>query len=249
MAEHLTAFYEFGPFRLDVMERSLLRNGERVPLTPRTFETLLVLVRNRGRVVEKQELMDALWPDSDVEENNLNQSISAVRKALGESASEQRYIKTIARCGYRFVAEVRVVRADAVRMVEGQDASPANDEEYKGPSTQSVAETSLIREVPQVEGRQDEPRRWHLSKRILIVISMLALCLMTELVVLRTTRRSEQHTDPSGETVVGASAHNEKVEVEVWWPKDGVRVSGLQPFKAIATNLSLPEYTMYWQVD
>ena len=94
----------FGPFTLDPDRRVLLREGAPVALTPKTFETLALLVRNSGRVVGKAELMDALWPDAVVEENNLNQQISALRKALGDRAEEGRYIKTIPGHGYRFIA-------------------------------------------------------------------------------------------------------------------------------------------------
>ena len=94
----------FGPFTLDLDRRVLLREGAPVALTPKTFETLALLVRNSGRVVGKAELMDALWPDAVVEENNLNQQISALRKALGDRAEEGRYIKTIPGHGYRFIA-------------------------------------------------------------------------------------------------------------------------------------------------
>ncbi|HYO63884.1 MAG TPA: winged helix-turn-helix domain-containing protein [Pyrinomonadaceae bacterium] len=101
------AFYEFGPFRLDAVRSLLLRGGEHVPLSPKAFETLLVLVRNRGRVVRKDELIRTIWPDSYVEEGNLTQNIFVLRKALGEGASEHRYIVTIPGQGYRFVAPVR----------------------------------------------------------------------------------------------------------------------------------------------
>jgi DNA-binding winged helix-turn-helix (wHTH) protein/TolB-like protein/Tfp pilus assembly protein PilF len=94
----------FGPFTLDMDRRVLLREGTPVQLTPKTYETLALLVRNSGRVVEKSELMDALWPDAVVEENNLNQQISALRKVLGDRAEEGRYIKTVPGHGYRFVA-------------------------------------------------------------------------------------------------------------------------------------------------
>jgi hypothetical protein len=91
--------------------------------------------------------------------------------------------------------------------------------------------------------------KWHLSKRGLTVIAVSALCAAVGFVVMRTIMRPVEHTNPSGERVVGAIWRGEKVEVDVWWPKDGARVSGMQPFKAITTELSLPEYTMYWQVD
>lgn len=252
MAEHLTAFYEFGPFRLDVRERSLLRGGEQVALTPRTFETLLVLVRNRDRVVEKQELMDTLWPDSDVEENNLNQSISAVRKALGERAGEQRYIKTITRLGYRFVAPVLEVRADpdnTATVTERQDPSPSLADEYQGTTAKHYAEPDPARGAPQIDDGRSDAHGRRFSKRTLIVAAVLALCAVTGVVLLRTARRSEEYTNPSEMRVVSAGPYGEKVEVEVWWPKDRVRVSGMQPFKAIATGLPLHEYTMFWQVD
>lgn len=96
--------YEFGSFRLDPAERKLLRDGEPVPLTPKAFETLLLLVERGGRLVEKDELMRALWPDASVEESNLTNSIYALRKALGGG---QGYIETVPKHGYRFIAEVR----------------------------------------------------------------------------------------------------------------------------------------------
>ena len=99
---------KFDQFTIDPERRRLLRAGEPVPLTPKTFDTLLTLVRERGRVVEKSELMQLLWPDTAVEENNLSQQISAARKALGERSDEGRYIRTVPGRGYRFVAEVVV---------------------------------------------------------------------------------------------------------------------------------------------
>lgn len=103
-SEHL---YEFGPFRLDPVERLLLRNGERVALTPKVFETLLALIQQRGHLVEKDRLMKLVWPDSFVEEANLTNNISTLRKALGEGESGETYIETIPRIGYRFTAQVR----------------------------------------------------------------------------------------------------------------------------------------------
>lgn len=99
---------EFGDFRLDVEERLLSRrDGTPVPLTPRVFETLRYLVDHRGRVAGKQSLMDAVWPDCTVEENNLAQNISTLRRAFGDSPGSQRYIATVPGRGYRFIPEVR----------------------------------------------------------------------------------------------------------------------------------------------
>ena len=100
--------YRFGPFRLDVAERRLLRNGEPIPLRLKVFDTLRVLIENAGRLVTKEELLQAIWPDTAVEENNLNHNVSVLRKMLGERATGQAFIETVPRVGYRFVAPVEV---------------------------------------------------------------------------------------------------------------------------------------------
>ena len=87
--------YEFSPFVLDTMQHALLRDGNPVALTPKTYDMLLLLIRNSGRMLSKEELMKALWPDSFVDESNLTQQISMIRRALGDSASEPRYIVTV----------------------------------------------------------------------------------------------------------------------------------------------------------
>ena len=99
-------FYEFGRFRLSTAERVLLRQGELVPLTPKVFDILLALVENGGRLVEKDDLMKRVWPDTFVEEGNLTQNISLLRKALGDGIAGQQFIETIPRRGYRFVTPV-----------------------------------------------------------------------------------------------------------------------------------------------
>jgi DNA-binding winged helix-turn-helix (wHTH) protein len=79
--------YEFGPFRLDTAQHCLLRDGQPVPLSPKVFDLLEVLVRSSGRLVEKEELLKEVWPDSFVEEGNLNRNVSILRKVLGEDSS------------------------------------------------------------------------------------------------------------------------------------------------------------------
>ena len=107
MSQQSECSYEFGSFRIDAVKRLLLRDGEPVPLTSKSLDTLLVLVEHRGQVVNKEELMNKLWPDTAVEENNLTQQISVLRKTLGERAGEHRYVVTVPGRGYSFVAEVR----------------------------------------------------------------------------------------------------------------------------------------------
>ncbi|MGH2399470.1 MAG: alpha/beta fold hydrolase, partial [bacterium] len=101
--------YEFGPFRLEVAERRLLRQGRPVSVQGKLFDMLLVLVRNSGRLLEKEAIMQAVWPDAHVEETNLPHNVSMLRKILGETR-RVRYVETVPKHGYRFVAAVREVR-------------------------------------------------------------------------------------------------------------------------------------------
>jgi len=101
-------FYFFGVFRIDLTERILSGPDGPVPLTPKAFDTLVVLVQNPGHIVTQEELMRRVWPDSFVEENNLAQNISVLRKVLNEEGPEQNYIETVAKRGYRFKSEVTV---------------------------------------------------------------------------------------------------------------------------------------------
>src|SRR4051812_14058964 len=117
MERHSPQLYEFGPYRLDTAERLLLREGRPVPLTPKVFETLIVLVERRGRLVEKEELMKTVWPDSFVEEANLTNNVSILRKTLGEAPDGEVYIETVPKRGYRFAAPVKQQPAADVEMV------------------------------------------------------------------------------------------------------------------------------------
>src|SRR5437016_11719563 len=109
--------YQFGPYRLDLNEGRLLRNGEPVPLTPKAFATLVVLVQRSGRLVEKNELMKLLWPDSFVEESNLNQHVWTLRRTLGENKAGHEYIETVPKRGYRFMAEVQHIGHESFELV------------------------------------------------------------------------------------------------------------------------------------
>ncbi len=104
--------YHFGRFRLKVAERVLLREGEPVPLTPKVFDILLTLVENGGQLVAKDDLMRRVWPNTFVEEGNLTQNISLLRKALGETPGGVQFIETVPRRGYRFVAEITETGGD-----------------------------------------------------------------------------------------------------------------------------------------
>src|SRR5215210_7197743 len=107
MKEQNEGLFDFESFRLDSLKRQLRRDGQVIPLTSKAFTALLILVSRRGEIVTKDELMNTLWFDTAVEENNLTQQISTLRKRLGEKKDEHRFIVTVPGQGYSFVAPVK----------------------------------------------------------------------------------------------------------------------------------------------
>jgi DNA-binding winged helix-turn-helix (wHTH) protein/tetratricopeptide (TPR) repeat protein len=134
--------YEFGPFRLDIAERKLLRDGEGIPLQPKAFDLLHVLVEHHGHLLEKDELLKVVWPDTIVEEVNLANNISVLRKALGEDGNGQRFIETVPRRGYRFIAGVRQI----------QHATVEEDPPIAIPAAEPLSPT-MPRAVPERSGQ------------------------------------------------------------------------------------------------
>lgn len=116
---HHNLYYEFGPYQLNVNTRLLKRAGETVSLTPKAAEILVLLVTRAGQLVEKDELLKEIWPDTFVEEANLSQNIFYLRKALGDDRAGPKYIETVTRRGYRFIATVRVVEAEENHLSNG----------------------------------------------------------------------------------------------------------------------------------
>jgi Tol biopolymer transport system component/DNA-binding winged helix-turn-helix (wHTH) protein len=115
--------YEFGPFRIDAIKRLLLRESELVPLTPKAFDLLLALVENRGRVIEKDELMNKVWAGTVVEESNIAHHISALRKALDDNHGKRRYIVTVPGRGYSFVADMRPMEVEGADLLVAKRTS------------------------------------------------------------------------------------------------------------------------------
>ena len=116
--ERLYRVYEFGPFRLEEQERRLLCDGETVTLRPKLFDTLLLMVKNAGHLLERQQILEEIWPGTVVEESNLTHNVSLLRRCLSGPDTEDAYIETVPRRGYRFVAQVSVCDADPVAGVE-----------------------------------------------------------------------------------------------------------------------------------
>jgi DNA-binding winged helix-turn-helix (wHTH) protein/TolB-like protein/Tfp pilus assembly protein PilF len=140
-------FYEFGPFRLDADRHRLLRDGAIVPLPPKALEALTVLIKQPGVLLEREELMQAVWADTFVEDANLTVAISHLRKALGQNGDSVEYIETIPRVGYRFVADVREIRQDATPLIVEKHtlSQTVIEEEVVDDSTASTISTVTIR--------------------------------------------------------------------------------------------------------
>src|SRR4030095_12745513 len=119
MSSLTNQLYRFGDFTLDLDQRVLSRAARPVPLTPKVFDTLQILVEYRGRIVEKDELMRRLWPDTFVEGANITHNIQQQKKFLNECARNPRYVGTVARRGYRFIADIETLPSE-----NGQASSP-----------------------------------------------------------------------------------------------------------------------------
>jgi len=169
--------FEFGPFRLDTAERMLLRDGQRVALTPKVFETLAALVENRGHLIAKEELMKQVWPDSFVEESNLTNNISTLRKALGDGEDGANYIETIPKIGYRFTAPVRelpglvtelVVEKHSLTRIETEDS------EVEIPSTRVNTPKSATNMIPSEQVNPRPQRKAIIAAFVVVTATVVA---------------------------------------------------------------------------
>lgn len=149
--------YQFDQFRVDPIRRLLLRDGEVVPVTPKMFSILLVLLERRGEVVEKKELLEQVWPDTAVTEANLTQNVSTLRKALGERASDRRYVVTLPGRGYSFVGDVVEVQAEpgAPEPVSSSQPEETSDEASPGPAPAGTG-VSFEERVPEAASSSPE---------------------------------------------------------------------------------------------
>ncbi|HXM43063.1 MAG TPA: winged helix-turn-helix domain-containing protein [Bryobacteraceae bacterium] len=152
--------YEFGPFRVDPQKRLLLQDGRPVPLTGKALDILLALLECHGEILTKDELIGRVWPDTVVEEGNLGRNISSLRKALDESPDEHRYIVTLARRGYRFVADVRERWEE-----NGIAAGPAEVKPFPAPGVGALPPAST------------SPRRWRRWSMV-APVTLLALLIL-----------------------------------------------------------------------
>jgi predicted ATPase/DNA-binding winged helix-turn-helix (wHTH) protein len=146
MSERVNDLYAFGPFLLDAVNGLLLHEGKSLLITPKAFDTLLVLVQENGRVLSKDELMQRIWPNVTVEENNLTQNISTLRKVLREVQDGQQYIETIPKRGYRFIYKVEKLAYDSADTAQGHIRSnPENSASLKSLILQMLDKDPYLR--------------------------------------------------------------------------------------------------------
>jgi DNA-binding winged helix-turn-helix (wHTH) protein/tetratricopeptide (TPR) repeat protein len=202
--------YEFGGFRVDPARRRLLRGSEQVALTPKAFSILLVLLEKRGEVVEKEDLIQAVWPDTFVTEANLTQNVSSLRKALGERANDHRFVVTVPGRGYSFVAEV----VEAPRESTGEFLIAS----LLPPTPPAVAPASLpdLPDLPEPEPAAGEtaapqPVKPFLAprgrRRFLFAGLLLGLLLAAALAGLYLLYRQRQEASPAGRRASAAAVN------------------------------------------
>ena len=170
MDQFQVKIYEFDDFRVDAGSRLLTKNGEQISLTPKVFDTLLYLVENSGKVIEKEELMSAIWTDTIVEENNLSQNISILRRILGEKRGEHRFIATIPGHGFKFVADVR--RSEPSAVADGLTSGEFQISDAKLQiKNQSEIENlkSEITEIPNPKSKIQNPKTYAFIAVLLLI--------------------------------------------------------------------------------
>jgi TolB-like protein/DNA-binding winged helix-turn-helix (wHTH) protein/Tfp pilus assembly protein PilF len=228
-SQHL---YDFGPYRLDTAEQLLLRDGERVPLTPKAFETLVVLVERNGHLVEKDELMKLVWSDAFVEESNLTNNVYALRKMLGPGENGRSYIETVPKRGYRFTAPVRELSAEAL-VVEKRTLTRVVTEETVAeagsPEPMIGASEALAVAQARVHDKPTSKLRW-----FLIILSTIALGIAGFFIY-----RSRTPVPPSQiQSIAVLPFKNESGNPEVDYLSDGVTESLINSLSQLS-NLSV----------
>lgn len=252
--EHL---YRFGEFTLDADQKVLLRGGKPLPLAPKVFDTLIVLVENSGRIATKEELMNRLWPDSFVEESNLTFNIQQLRKSLGDNARKPVYIETVARRGYRFIAAIEEVRNDncltpshsphqfeasagyearAVQGFNGASAAPVSEAVIKlsEPSVHQESPNALVSSLVTSTSRR---------KRLLALMTALAVLLVGAGLVVG--KLSKQH--PAGLKKVDGKAPLTPLKIERLTQTGASKLVAISPDgKYLAYTRSIQNRTAIW---
>ena len=252
MSKQVKQLYEFGPFCLDPVEHTLFRDGRPIPLRPKVFDLLLVLVENRGHLLDKDQLMSAVWAEQFVEEGNLNKNISMLRQALGESDSGAGFIETVPKRGYRFIADVREVNKPEATLSQAP-ARPTD--EHQQPRETSEQQLPLS---PATQARAKRINRYWIAY---VVVPVLVLAAIVYVVLIR--QRSHSAT-PAVRSIVVLPFQNLSGDASQDYLVDGVTdalIGDLAQIGALrvisrtsamhykGTNKSLPEIAKELNVD
>ena len=250
MSKQINQIYEFGDFRLETAEQLLLHRGQPISLTPKAFDTLLVLVQSSGHLVEKDELMKRVWADAFVEEANLARNVWALRKTLEDDNGEHRYIETVPKRGYRFIAPVReVASADTGVLIQRRvRARIVSEEEETSEEPQvrtkptippgSVVETRGPMTALSLSTPRNRKRRNAALGLLAIAILIVAVAIPT--VVIRNARSGS--TSKTIESVAVLPFNNLSNDPELDYLSEGItenlinRLSQVSRLKIIAHN-------------
>src|SRR5687768_14017549 len=172
LSEEKSRLYEFGPFRLDSARRLLLRDDEPIGLTAKAFDILLVLVERSGRIVAKEDLIKRVWPDVVVRESTLAQNIFTLRKTLGEDSHENRFIETVPKFGYRFVADVREVTDYDVALA-GREQTTSEPAREKAITSEEIDGSKPAKAIPaKAISAKAIPAKAGLSKALVVALAI-----------------------------------------------------------------------------
>lgn len=246
MSKRARHFYEFGPFCLDVSEHTLLRDGQPIPIRPKMFDLLLVLIENHGHLVDKEQLMSSVWTEQFVEEGNLTKNISMLRRALGDGNDGQKFIETVPKRGFRFVGDVRQVSDLPTGQTESTQVVPAEVE----PS--DFQETSIRAPIP-----RSFSRNW-------LAIAFIGMLVVAAIVYLASIRKPRNATTPTITSIVVLPLQNLSGDPNQDYFVDGMTdaligdLAQLGALRVISrtsamhykgTNKSLPEIARELNVD
>ena len=254
MSRQVKQLYEFGAFCLDPAEHTLLRDGQPIPLRPKVYDLLVVLVENRGHLVDKEQLMSSVWAEEFVEEGNINKNISMLRQALGESGGGTKFIETVPKRGYRFVAEVREVNNNQQAELLTQAAARPTHEHQ--PPRENHEQS-----LPLPPLMQSQVKRFNKHWIALVGVPLLVLAAIVYVVL---TRQRSRSATPAVRSIVVLPFQNLSGDASQDYLVDGVTdalIGDLAQIGALrvisrtsamhykGTNKSLPEIAKELNVD
>jgi DNA-binding winged helix-turn-helix (wHTH) protein len=214
MLEQKQQIYVFDDFRLDVPNRELSHDGQVVALPAKAFDMLVVLIENRGRLIEKEELFQRVWPDQIVEESNLTVQVSAIRRALGDRKANPQYILTITGKGYRFVGELISQETEDHIIEHHSITRVAVESERLGDPVEPLVEQRIDRTDLRGSGTLQSFRK--VSRPAMLLAGLLIIAVTLGIVFfLRRTRSTESSTSTAIKSIA--------VPFDRWWRVIGTR--------------------------